>query len=78
MKRENYIISYNGQTVIKHKWNSAIREIESIVREMAKAEGVFYSLLSSDSIKGEYGFIRGSRIWEGSNGKVLHFTIEKQ
>lgn len=77
-KRENFKISYNGQEVIKHAWNSANREVEAIIREIARQEGVIYYLQDKESVKEDrYSFVRGHRTWATSAGKTIRFDIEK-
>lgn len=77
-KRENFKIVFNEKEVIKHKWNSSIRETELLIAEIAKAEKTTYNLVNSESIKEGFGFVRGFREWKGDNGKVVRFVIEKQ
>lgn len=79
MKRETYKITSNtGIETAKFKWNSAIRETESLIGAIAKDELANYKLVDSVSIKGDCGHVKGSRTWQGSNGKTVIFTIEKQ
>lgn len=77
-KRENFKISFDGKEVIKHKWNSSIRETESLIGKIAKAEKTTYNLVNSESIKEGFGFVSGFREWKGDNGKIIRFIIEKQ
>ncbi|UOL48854.1 hypothetical protein [Pseudomonas phage Astolliot] len=78
MKRENFEISFEGQTIIKHKWNSSIRAIESKIREIADAERpATYSLVDSVSNKTGFYHTSGSRTWERQDGKRIIFTIKK-
>ena len=80
-QRENFIITTNtGLTVVKHKWNSANREVENMIREIAKSEHTIYNLVDSVSIKdGDFNYhIKGSRTWQGNNGNTVIFNIEKE
>lgn len=79
MKRENFEISFNGETMIKHKWNSSIRAIESKIREIATADGpgTTYNLVDSVSNKTGFYHTSGSRTWERQDGKRIIFTISK-
>jgi hypothetical protein len=52
MKRKLYrITSSVGHNTTKNAWNSSIREIEKLVREMATAENSSYELTGSHSEK---------------------------
>ena len=76
MKRQNYQIKLNGYLItVKHAWNSSIREIEGLVSMIANSNKQTYSLVESQSIKGDYGLINGYRIWQGNNGNELNFEI---
>lgn len=77
MKRENFTITYNGEQVIKHKWNSSLREIEAIVRQIARDECAVYNLIDKESTKGETGFVAGYRTWQSTSGKTIRFDIKK-
>lgn len=80
MKRKNYVIeSSDGRVQVKHAWNAALREIESMIRETAKSEGTFYRLSGSKAEKGPDGFsfVRGYREWRGDNGRSVRFDIVK-
>lgn len=78
MKREHFLItSTNGHNVIKFKWNSANREVESLIGEVAKSEGINYHLVDSKSVKEGAYHVKGSRTWKSTDGKVVVFTIEK-
>lgn len=78
MKRENFLItSSDGHNVIKFKWNSANREVENLIGEVAKAKGVDYHLVDSESVKEGFYHVKGSRTWKSVDGKVVVFTIEK-
>lgn len=78
MKRENFLItSTDGHKVIKFKWNSAKREVENLIGEVAQTEGVSYHLVDSESVKEGLYHVKGSRTWKSTEGKVIVFTIEK-
>ena len=67
-KRENFKISFNGKEVLKHKWNSSIRETESLIGKIAKEEKTTYNLVSSESVKEGTCHVKGYREWLGDNG----------
>lgn len=79
MKREEFLItSTAGHSVIKHKWNSANREIERIMGEIAQAEGKTYRLIDSQSEKQGFYHVSGSRTWATELGsKEITFFITK-
>ena len=85
MKRKNFKIEFEKdgvtQTVIKHAWNAANKEVVSIVRQIARNQGQFYEVIQSESERAsDYydGFIKGTRTWQGrSTGQKLFFKIEK-
>lgn len=78
MKRENFLItSTDGHNVVKFKWNSANREVENLIGEVAQVEGVNYHLVDSESVKEGFNHVKGSRTWKSVDGKVVVFTIEK-
>lgn len=78
MKRENFEIKFNGNVVIKHKWNSAIKEVENLIREIARTEQTIYELVESVSTKIDaWHFGNGVRVWKGRNNKTVSFTITK-
>ena len=78
MKRDIYVISYNDIIIKKNAWNSSIRTIESIVRDIARTENTIYRLVNSESIKNEYReHVSGFRVWQADNGKTIKFTVEK-
>lgn len=79
MKRENFEIRFNDQVVVKHAWNSSIREIEKIVKEIALEEQQMYTLTSKTSELHPTMYKKhhnGTRVWTGENGKQISFTIE--
>ena len=71
MKRESFsITSTEGHNVIKHKWNSANREVERIVGEIANDECRDYRLIDSKSEKEGFYHVSGVRVW--GTGITLH------
>lgn len=79
MKRETFEIKANGVIFdTRSKWNASIRSIERKVIEIAKAEGTFYELVDSHSEKEGFCHVRGFRVWEGRNGNVIKFEVEKK
>jgi hypothetical protein len=76
MQRENFKISYNGIEVIKHKWNSACREVERLIGEIAQEQGKTFRLVKQHSEKEGFGHVVGIRVWQSDDSIVL-FTIEK-
>lgn len=78
MKREQFLItSTDGHEVIKFKWNSASREVETLVKELANTEQTTYNLIDKESIKEGLNHVRGSRTWKSVDGRVVVFNIEK-
>jgi hypothetical protein len=80
MKRKLYrITSSVGHNTTKNAWNSSIREIEKLVREMATAENTVYTLTGTNGEKDSIGnHIRGYREWQSKEGKYVMFDIEKE
>lgn len=75
MKREQFqITSSEGHDVIKSKWNSANREVEHLIGEIANEEGVTCRLVDSESVKEGFYHISGVRVW--GTGETLHNTKE--
>lgn len=79
MKREKFeITSTVGHREIKHAWNASLREIERLVRELARDAGVVYTLCDSRSVKEGFYFVSGSRVWENQvNKSRVVFTVQK-
>lgn len=75
-KQENFKISFNGKEIIKHKWNSSIRETEFLIGEIAKSEKTIYKLVNSESIKEGFGFVKGFREWEGITAKLSALLLK--
>lgn len=75
MKREQFqITSSEGHNVIKSKWNSANREVERLIGEIANEEGVTYRLIDSESVKEGFYHVSGIRVW--ATGETLHNAKE--
>ena len=74
MKRDTYTIEYSGLIARKFSWNSAIRETESITRNIARAERVYYRLKSRTC---DAAHTRMVSHWQSEKGKDLIFTIQK-
>jgi len=75
MKREEFLItSTEGHNVIKNAWNSANREVEKLVGEIAKSEGRDYRLIDSKSEKEGFYHVSGVRVW--GTGVTLHDAKE--
>lgn len=82
MKREQFLItSTEGHNVIKYKWNSANREVERLIGEIADKEGRNYRLIDSQSEKEGFYHISGVRVWGTGetlyNSKEITFFITK-
>ena len=78
-KRENFIVKMNGvEVAVKHAWNSAVRETEWQIGEVANNAGCEYRLTSHSSVKEGFYFTSGVRVWEGQDGQTVRFTIEKE
>ncbi len=82
MKRDNFKITMTHGAVIfetvKHKWNSAMREVEKLVKEVAVLDKSDYRLTDSQSVKQDFNYIVGSRTWTGDNGNIIVFNIVKE
>lgn len=75
MKRGEFLItSTEGHSVVKHKWNSANREVERLIGEIAQAEGRTYRLIESESEKQGFYHVSGVRVW--GTGVTLHDSKE--
>lgn len=84
MKRDNFLITYGldggpVQTVVKHTWNAANKEVVNIVREVARIQRQFYDNTQGEQTKGEdKRHTHGTRTWRGRNtGQEIFFTIRK-
>jgi len=76
MKRKMFVITYGDSHCIKNAWNTAIREIENIVREIARIEHTEYNLVDSVSNKVGHGHVSGSRSWQSKNRNIV-FNIQE-
>jgi hypothetical protein len=75
MKREEFLItSTEGHSITKHAWNSANREVERLVGEIANSEGRNYRLIDSKSEKEGFYHVSGIRVW--GTGVTLHDAKE--
>lgn len=78
MKREQFLItSTEGHKVIKYKWNSANREVEALIAEIADQECSHWSLIESESQKTGKFHTSGVRVWKRTDGKRISFFITK-
>ncbi len=76
MKRKNYEIRLNGELVmVKHAWNASCKAIESLVKDMANQTKQNFTLIEIKGEKNVSGYFTGSRVWQGSNGALLNYTI---
>lgn len=79
MKRKTYIIAYGPYRVVKHAWNTAMREIERLVSQMAQAEGQDYRLTDSggerDALKNH---VSGFREWTRADGAAVRFEVWRE
>lgn len=80
MQRETFRITSNlGQDVVKHKWNSAVRETEKMMQGIAKEHNSVYDLTSSESIKEGFYHVKGKRVWTSRKDRfVVVFNIVKE
>lgn len=77
-KRKNFKISYEGNEVIKHAYNSSILEIEKIVWEIARKERQSYYLTESTREENEFKRgVKATRKWTAEDGKTIVFVIEQ-
>lgn len=78
MKREQFLItSTAGHNVIKYKWNSARKEVQSLMQEYANANGGQYTLESKSEKQG-FHFVSGVMVYtENTTGKEISFFITK-
>lgn len=83
MQREQFLItSTDGcgkplHNVIKQKWNSARKEVQSLMQEYANANGGRYTLESTSEKQG-FHFVSGVMTYsEAATGKEISFFITK-
>lgn len=78
MKREEFLItSTAGHNVIKYKWNSARKEVQSLMQEYANSNGGQYTLESKSEKQG-FHFVSGVMVYTcESTGKEISFFITK-
>lgn len=86
MKREQFLItSTQGHNVVKYKWNSARKEVQSLMQEYANANGekellsiLQYELIENESEKQGFYHVSGMMTWqEKFNGDKISFFITK-
>ena len=79
MKRQQFrITSTAGHDIIKSAWNSSIRHIEKLAKELAVQAGADYVLTNSKSVKEGFDHVSGTREWTNSKtGDVVVFTVMK-
>lgn len=80
MERKNYLItSDHGHRIIKHAFNSSVREIEKMMREVAYSDNCSFCLTEKTLVKDNAGnAVSGVRTWQGDNGKKVFFKIVLQ
>ncbi len=79
MQRQNFTVtSDRGHSEVRHKWNSSMQAVLSIVRQVARDEGCVYERFQSDCRKDDAGHVWGTQLWLGTNGKSITLTIDKQ
>ena len=77
MKREHFLItSTEGHNATKYAWNSARKEVQSIMQEYANANGGQYTLESTSEKQG-FHFVSGVMIYTETTGKEISFFITK-
>lgn len=87
MKREQFLItSTQGHNVIKYKWNSARKEVQSLMQEWVNKEAekellsiLMYNLVENVSEKDSRGMhTSGVMVYrEATTGKEISFFITK-
>lgn len=78
MKREEFLItSTAGHNATKYKWNSARKEVQSLMQEYANANGGQWTLESKSEKQG-FHFVSGVMAYsETATGKEISFFITK-
>ena len=78
MKREQFLItSTQGHNSVKFKWNSARKEVQSLMQEYANANGGQYTLESTSEKQG-FHFVSGVMVYTDKvAGKEISFYITK-
>ncbi len=78
MKREQFLITSTiGHNVTKTKWNAANREVERLIREHARNNAEYWSLVESTSEKDGFYHVSGARVWQSDKGEKISFFITK-
>ncbi len=78
MKREQFLItSTQGHNSVKFKWNSARKEVQSLMQEYANSNGGQYTLESKSEKQG-FHFVSGAMVYtDKATGKEISFFITK-
>lgn len=77
MKREQFKVTVNGAEYVKTTFNAANKLVQTLARDAARAEGTVYRLAETETTKEGFYCTKGVRVWEGDNGNVMTFKIEK-
>lgn len=79
MKRPKFLItSTAGHRVEKSTWNSSLRHVEALARQLATDYGQVLYLTEKESERDDSGYhVKGLRIWSNSQHR-FEFRIEKQ
>lgn len=80
MKRKVFVITNvrTGETARKSTFNAANRQVETMVRDIAKFLGQTFVLAEINSEKEGFDMVRGKRVWTNEDGTdSFVFTIEK-
>ena len=78
MTRPEYKVSWGDESFVKFAWNSARKEIESVLRDMARKNCCYYVMVSFEGQKDERGsHIYGKEVWISNEGEQIVFTIER-
>lgn len=79
MKREEFLItSTEAHNVVKYKWNSARKEVQSLMQEYVNANGGRYILADSQAEKVGFNHVSGVMVYRCTEtGKEISFSITK-
>lgn len=86
MKREQFLItSTEGHNVVRFKWNSARKEVHSLMQSWVNKEAekellkvLEYELVREESEKQGFYYVSGVVTWkEKTSGKEISFFITK-
>lgn len=83
MKRSKFLItSTAGHRVEKSKWNSSLRHVEALARQIARDHNRTLVLVEKQSERDDSGYhVKGLRVWSDQQSKLefrVEFRIEKQ